>query len=99
MSMGTKPFDVAEHLDSHEMLAAYLEAVLEQEDTASLPKALGDVARAIGMANIASGSGIARTALYKALGEEGNPTLETLTKILKAMGLRLTVTPVEEVAA
>jgi probable addiction module antidote protein len=53
MGIGTKPFDVAEHLDSPEMLAAYLEAVLEEGDSSLLPKALGDVARAIGMANIA----------------------------------------------
>ena len=98
MDIVTKPFDVAQHLDSPEMIAGYLEAILEDGDSAEISRALGHVARAIGMSSIATGSGIARPALYKALSEQGNPTLETLTKVLKAMGLRLSVAPLADVA-
>lgn len=92
MAIETKPWDVTEYLGSPEDIAAYLEAAMEEEDPAFFRKALGDVARAIGMTAIARDSGLTREALYKAFGENGNPTLDTLSRVLKAMGVRLTVT-------
>lgn len=89
----TTPFDVAEYLDSPEMIAAYIEAAMEEGDPAFIAKAVGDVARAMGMSAIASQTGLSREALYKGLTEHGNPTLGTLTKVFKSMGLKLSVVP------
>lgn len=91
MVIETKPWDVTEILDSPEAIAAYLDAVLEERDPAFFRKALGDVARAVGMSKLATDSGVTREALYKALGENGNPTLDTLTRITGALGVRLSI--------
>jgi probable addiction module antidote protein len=91
MTIDTKPWDVAEVLDTPEAIAAYLDAALEENDPAFFSKALGDAARAIGMTKIAQDAGITREALYKALSERGNPTLDTLFKVLKALGVRISV--------
>ncbi len=91
MAIDTKPWDVAEVLDTPEAIAAYLDAALEENDPAFFSKALGDAARAIGMTKIAHDAGITREALYKALSERGNPTLDTLFKVLKALGVRISV--------
>lgn len=88
----TLAWDVAEFLDTPEMVAAYIEAALEEGTQAELLKALNDVARARGMSAMARETGLTREALYKALGEGGNPTLATLRQVLKAFGLRLSVT-------
>jgi probable addiction module antidote protein len=88
----TRPWDIAEHLDSDEMIAAYLSQVFEDGDAAEIRAALGHVARAKGMAGIAADAGITREALYRALGKDGNPTLDTLLGVVKALGVRLTVT-------
>lgn len=93
--METKAFDVAEYLDSPEMIAAYIEAAMEENDPAFIATAIGDVARAMGMTAIARESGLQRETLYKALSEKGNPTLGTITGVFKAMGLKLSVVPVE----
>jgi probable addiction module antidote protein len=90
----TTPFDVAEYLDSPEMIAAYIEAAMEEGDPAFIAKAVGEVARAIGMSKIAGEAGLSREALYKGLTERGNPTLGTLAKVFEVMGLRLSVQPI-----
>ena len=97
MSKTTK-FDVAEYLDSPEMIAAYIEAAMEEGDPAFIARAIGDVARAIGMSQIAAKAGLSREALYKGLTENGNPTLSTLSKVFETMGLRLSVQPIAAMA-
>lgn len=93
MADDTTPFDVAEYLDSPKMIAAYLAAAMEENDPAFIAKAVGDVARARGMTALAKETGLSREALYKGLAANGNPTLGTLTKVFKTLGLRLTVEP------
>ncbi|WP_430415737.1 addiction module antidote protein [Parasphingorhabdus sp.] len=84
-------FDAADYLDSPEMIAAYLRTAFEENDAALIRTALNDVARAKGMTAMAAESKITRQALYKALGPNGNMTLETLLNVLRAMGVRLSV--------
>ena len=96
MTIETRDFDVAEYLDSPEMIAAYIEAAMEENDTAFIARAIGDVARAMGMTKIAQESGINREALYRTFSAKGNPTLETMTKVFAAMGLKLSVTAREK---
>jgi probable addiction module antidote protein len=88
----TRPWDVGEHLETEEDMAAYLEAVLEDGDPALVAAALGDIARAKGMAQIARETGLGRESLYKALSAGGNPEFATVLKVVKALGLRLHVT-------
>ena len=85
-------YDVADYLKSEEELAAYLEACMEEagDDAAYIAAALGDIARARGMAQMAKDTGITREGLYKALSPEGNPSLATVLKVVKALGLKLT---------
>lgn len=85
------PFDPAEHLQTEEDILYYLEAAMEGNDPKHIASALGDVARSQGMSEIARKAGVGRQALYNALSENGNPTLETLTSVLSALGLQLTV--------
>ncbi len=87
----TRPWDVAEHLKSDKDIAAYLEAVLEDGDPALVAAALGDIARARGMTEIAREAGLGRESLYKALSREGNPEFATVMKVVRALGLRLHV--------
>jgi len=89
----TRPWDVAEHLESEEDMAAYLEAVLEEDDPALVAAALGDIARAKGITQIARDTGLGRASLYKALSPDGNPELATVLKVLRALGLRLHASP------
>lgn len=84
-------WDAAEHLDSEEAIAAYLAEAMEAGDRKFIVHALNTVARARGMTQIAKDAGIARQALYKSLGEDGNPTLSTLLGVLKSLGLSLAV--------
>ncbi|MFA7441153.1 MAG: addiction module antidote protein [Sphingomonadaceae bacterium] len=95
MAIETTIWDVTEYLETPEDKAAYLEAAMEENDPAFFRRAVGDVVRAIGTSAVARQSGISREALYKALGDSGNPTLDTLTKILRVLGLRLSVAPAE----
>ena len=88
----TRPWDVAEHLETAEDMAAYLEAALEEGDAALVAAALGDIARAKGMALIAQETGLGRESLYKALSPEGNPEFATVLKVVRALGLRLRAT-------
>ena len=87
----TKPFDPAEYLQTEEDILYFLEAAMEGSDPRHIASALGDVARSKGMTEIAKKSGLGRQALYAALSENGNPTLETLTAVLGALGLELSV--------
>jgi probable addiction module antidote protein len=88
----TKRWDAAEHLETEEDMAAYLEAALEDGDPALIAAALGDIARAKGMSQIARETGLGRESLYKALSPDGNPELSTVLKVVRALGLRLRAT-------
>lgn len=89
----TTKWDMADVLDSDEAIAAYLEAVFEDGDADEMRRALGHVARARGIADLADAAGITRSGLYKALGEDGNPSFATVAALLKALGVRLAVLP------
>ena len=87
----TSPYDVAEHLRTAEEMAAYLEACIEEADgdAAFIAKALGDIARTKGMAQVACDAGLSRESLYKALSGDRNPTLGTVLRVIGALGLKL----------
>lgn len=87
-------FDVAPHLNNAVTIAAYLTDVLEANDAGLLAAALGDVARAHGMAEIAEAAGITREALYKALRPGSAPRFDTISRVCMALGVRLVVQPV-----
>lgn len=91
MALKTYPFDPAEHLQTEDDILYYLEAAMEGNDPKHIASALGDVARSKGMSEIARKANVGRQALYNALSENGNPTLETLVGVLNALGLQLTV--------
>lgn len=82
-------FDAADHLKSDEDVIAYLDAAMEDGDAAVIATALGNVARARGMVQLARETGITREGLYKALSADGNPSLGTVLKVMKALGVRL----------
>ncbi len=88
----TGPWDAAEHLETEKDMALYLEAALEEGDPALVAAALGDIARAKGMSEIARETGLGRESLYKALSPEGNPEFATVLKVIRALGLRLHAT-------
>ncbi len=87
----TTLYDVAEHLRTPEEMAAYLDAWLEEapDDAAGIARALGDIARAKGMTQVAKDAGLSRESLYRALSAEGNPSFATILKVAKALGLKL----------
>jgi len=87
----TTKWDAAEHLKTDEDIAAYLEAVLEDGDSALVAAALGDIARAKGMSKLAKKAGLGRESLYKALSPEGNPEFATVLKVIRSLGLKLHV--------
>ena len=93
MALKVIPFDPANHLETEEDILYYLEAAMEGNDPKHIASALGDIARSKGMSDIARKTGLGRQALYTALSENGNPTLETLAAVLNALGLELTVRP------
>jgi probable addiction module antidote protein len=88
-----KSFDAADYLESEADMAAYLDAVMQDGDAGLLAAALGDVAKARGMSEIAKASGLTREALYKALRADAQPRLETVQRVFTALGLKLTVQP------
>ncbi|MCL2635719.1 MAG: putative addiction module antidote protein [Betaproteobacteria bacterium] len=90
MSIKTIPFDLAQCLDNEEVIQEYLSQVLEDGDSAEIIRAIGAIARARGMADIAKQSGLGRESLYKTLSEGGKPRFETILKIVRALGLKLT---------
>jgi len=87
----TSRWDPAEHLNTEEDMAAYLEAALEEGDSALVAAALGDIARAKGMSQVAREAGLGRESLYKALSPGGNPEFATILKVVSALGLQLHV--------
>lgn len=82
-------FDFSEHLDSEQAIAEYLTVILEENDPALLAAALGDIARARGMSEIAKASGITREALYKALRPDAQPRFDTVNRVCAALGVKL----------
>ena len=91
----TMKFDSADYLNSAEAIAAYLDAYLEDATPDELRAALATVARSHGVSDLSRRSGVTRAGIYKALGEDGNPSFETIRSLLGAMGLRLTVEPAD----
>ena len=87
-------FDASSYLDSEQAIANYLTAIVEEGDSALLAAALGDIARARGMTEIANLAGMTREALYKALRPNSKPRFETISKVCKALGVRLHFEPV-----
>ena len=87
----TTPYDVAEHLRTPEEMAAYLDAWLEEapDDASGIAKALGDIARAKGMSQVAKDAGLSRESLYRALSAGGNPSFATVLKVARALGVKL----------
>jgi probable addiction module antidote protein len=87
----TTPYDVAEHLRTPEEMAAYLDAWFEEapDDTAGIARALGNIARAKGMTQVARDAGLSRESLYRALSAEGNPSFATVLKVARALGMKL----------
>lgn len=93
MTLETFPFDAAEHLDTPESQAELLADAFESGEVAYIAQALGTVARARGMNELARGAGVTRQGLYKALSEQGDPRLSTLLGVARALGYRLTMQP------
>lgn len=89
----TTPWDPADHLNTEKDMVAYLEAALEEADPALVAAALGDIARAKGMTQVARDAGLGRESLYKALSPAGNPEFATILKVVSALGLQLHATP------
>ncbi len=91
MGIKLNKWDVVEHLQSEEEMSLYLEACFEEDpgDGSLIRAALGDLARARGMAQLARDTGLTREGLYKALSHEGNPEFSTVVKVINALGLRL----------
>ena len=87
------PFDAARYLTDDAAIAEYMAAVLESDDSDLLLLALGDVARARGMAQVAKDSGLGRESLYKALAPGAKPRFETVMKVARALGVKLTARP------
>jgi probable addiction module antidote protein len=87
----TTAWDAAAYLQTDEDIAHYLEAVFEDGDATLVAAALGDIARAKGMSRVAQQAGLGRESLYKALSTDGNPEFATVLKVMRALGLKLTV--------
>jgi probable addiction module antidote protein len=94
----TTRFDAAEYLDTPELQAEYISVALETGDAAFVRDAIGIVARARGMSEVARAAGLNRESLYKALGETGNPEFGTMLGVIRALGLQLAARPVKSKA-
>jgi len=92
LKMETSKFDIADYLDSKEMIAEYLNTVLEDGDSTDVINAIGSIAKAIGMSKIAEETGLSRPSLYKALSDGAKPQFGTIMKVLKAIGGQIQVT-------
>ena len=86
-----KAFDITSHLDSEEAMAEYLSQVLEDGDNDEFIRALGHIAKAKGMATVAKDSGLGRESLYKALSAGSKPRFDTISKVINALGLKISV--------
>ena len=91
--MEVSKFDIADYLDSNEMIAEYLNIVLEEGDDAQVIVAIGNIAKAIGMTKIAEETGMSRPSLYKALSDGAKPQFSTIMKVLRAVGGQIRVYP------
>lgn len=91
-------FDAADYLQSEQACAEYLTFVLEDGDPVLIAAALGDIAKARGMSQVARDAGLTREGLYKALGEQGNPSFATVLKVMRALGLQFNVQPAAHVS-
>ena len=91
--MEVSKFDIADYLDSNEMIAEYLNIVLEEGDDAQVIVAIGNIAKAIGMTKIAEETGMSRPSLYKALSDGAKPQFSTIMKVLRAVGGQIRVKP------
>ena len=91
MKTRTMPYDVAQQLRTAEEMAAYLDAWLDEapDDAAGIARALGDIARAKGMTQVAKDAGLSRESLYRALSADGNPSFATVLKVARALGVKL----------
>ena len=92
--METSRFDIADYLDSNEMIAEYLNSVLEEGDNDDIITALGHIAKAIGMTKIAEETGMSRPSLYKALSDGAKPQFSTIMNVLKAVGGQIRINPI-----
>jgi hypothetical protein len=92
--METSKFDIADYLDNKEMIAEYLNAVLEEGDKTEIVTAIGHIAKVIGMTKIAEETGMSRPSLYKALSEGAKPQFSTIMKVLKAIGGQVHLNPI-----
>jgi probable addiction module antidote protein len=90
----TSKFDIANYLDSNEMIAEYLNSVLEEGNDTEIVTAIGHVAKAIGMTKIAEETGMSRPSLYKALSDGAKPQFSTIMKVLKAIGGQIRINPI-----
>lgn len=87
-------FDVADYLDSNEMIAEYLNIVIEEGNDSDIITAIGNIAKAIGMTKIAEETGLSRPSLYKALSDGAKPQFTTIMKVLKAVGGQIQINPI-----
>lgn len=94
--VNTRPFDAANYLNDEHDIAAYLQVVMEDGDPALLAAALGDIAKARSMSQLARDTGLSRESLYKSLSGERAPNSETLFKVMKALGFKLTIEPLSQ---
>ncbi|MBT3802928.1 MAG: putative addiction module antidote protein [Bacteroidetes bacterium] len=92
--METSKFDIADYLDNNEIIAEYLNSVLEEGNNSDVIIAIGHIAKSIGMTKIAHETGLSRPSLYKALSEGAKPQFETIMKILRAIGGQIRINPV-----
>ena len=92
--MDISKFDIADYLDSNEMIAEYLNVVLEEGNDSEVIVAIGNIAKAIGMTKIAEETGMSRPSLYKALSEGAKPQFSTIMKVLKAVGGQIKINPI-----
>lgn len=95
MTVKTRPFDPTAYLDTPDAIAAYMTEALDSNDPGFIADALGVIARARGMTQVAREAGLSRESLYRTLSPEGNPELGTLLRVLTVLGLQLTVRPTQ----
>ena len=89
--VNTKPWDASEYLKTEQDIIDYLDAAAETGDPTPMQAAIGDVAKARGMGQIAEAAGVGRESLYKSLSKDGNPSFQTIAKVVQALGGRLTI--------
>ena len=94
--MKTSKFEIADYLDSNELISEYLNIVIKEGDSEDVKNAVGTIAKAIGMSEIAKRSGLSRPSLYKAFSENSKPQFTTVIKVLHAIGSGIEVTPLKE---